>query len=144
MKQFRIINFNNAATRRNFDFFSLAPTPHEETCTPAGESPENQVKECTALINQMIREIGKEPEDAEFFIIANTSHEFGIYYEVGIFYKEQTEKQEEDDEETPGMIYAQKAESSIPYRWDETAKQELREAGHPAYQAAKIIKMKAA
>lgn len=51
---------------------------------------------------------------------------------------------EEDEEESPCLLYAQNIENGIPDNWDDAAKEELRQAGHPAYQPAKIIQMKAA
>lgn len=144
MKQYSVISFDRAASRRSQDFFTLAPTPHDEKCTQAGEAPEQQIQECTALINQLIRQHGPAPEGAEFFIVKNTGHDFGTYYEAGIFYTEPNDMLEEDEEEAPCLLYAQNIENGIPDNWDDAAKEELREAGHPAYQPAKVIQMKAA
>lgn len=143
---YNIINFNRAAAKagEEIEFFSLASTPHEEKCTQAGQDENLQIMECTALINQLIRAAGKPDEGAEFFIIENTGHDFGTYYEVGIFYKPQTTEQAEADEDSQSEIYALVIESNIPDKWDAEALKELREAGHPAYQTAKVIRMKAA
>jgi hypothetical protein len=145
---YNIINWNNAARRASgiLEFLPLSCTPHNEPCTSAGQNEDDQVKECTALINQLIREQGKPPEGADFFIIINTGHEFGIYYETGIFYNMLTEAEmwEAEADETPAQLYANKCEMNIPEQWDELALIELRNSGHTKYQPAKIIKMKVA
>lgn len=142
---YKVINWNNAAKKCNnseaIEFLNIASTPHDEICTPAGQDFESQIKECTALINQLIRAAGKPDEGAEFFIIENTGHDFGIYYEAGIFYIPTPEDQEE---ENGSEIYAMVIEQNIPDKWDAEALQELREAGHPAHQPAKVVRMKAA
>lgn len=138
-----VINWTKAAAKanENLEFFSLAPTPHDEQCTQAGQAPELQIMECTALINQFLRAAGKPDEGAQFFIIENTGHEFGPYYEAGIFYVPTPEGQEE---ENGSEVYAMVIEQNIPDKWDAEALQELREAGHPLHQPAKVIKMNAA
>lgn len=141
-----VINWQTAANRantpgRNLEFLTIASTPHDEECTQAGQSQEDQIIECTALINQFIRAAGKPDEGAEFFIIENTGHDFGIYYEAGIFYIPTPEDQEE---ENGSEIYAMVIEANIPDKWDLEALQELREAGHSKHQPAKVIKMKVA
>lgn len=124
-----------------FDFFSLAPTPHDEECTQAGGDLVDQKKECAALINQMIRIHGSPPEGAEFVIIKNTGHDFGTYYEAGICFVPEDEDAE-DPEESPSMEYALKCESGIPDKWDDDAIDELRDSGHSKYQPAKVIPLK--
>lgn len=142
MKQYKIINWKHAANRcsETLEFFPLASTPHDEHCTQAGQDENLQIIECTALINQLIRSAGQPDEGAEFFIIENF-HEFGTYYEAGIFY---VPTQDEDDEDSKSEEYAQAIEQNIPDKWDAEALQELRTAGHPAHQPAKVIQMKAA
>lgn len=126
------------------DFFQLAPSPHEEECTPAGRDIEDNIKECQALVKQLIRIHGEPPPDAEFVLIRN-DHEFGTYYEAGIFYTMLTEEEmeEADQDETPSQIYAQKLETGIPDKWDEEAIKELTEAQHTKYlpkKPAKVVK----
>lgn len=141
--QYPVINWNRAAAKanENLEFFTLASTPHDETCTPAGKDLESQLMECTALINQFIRSAGQPDPGAEFFIIENTGHDFGIYYEAGIFY---IPTPEDHEEENGSEVYAMVIEQNIPDKWDEEALQELRTAGHPSYQPAKVIRMNAA
>lgn len=141
--KYKVINWSKAVakTNENLDFFTLASTPNDETCTQAGMDLESQIKECTALINQLKRGAGTPDEGAEFFIIENTGHDFGIYYEAGIFYQPTPEDQ---GEENGSEIYAMVIEQNIPDKWDAEALQELRKAGHPAYQPAKVVKMKTA
>lgn len=143
---YKVINWNNAAKKCNYsteiEFLNLASTPHDEICTPAGQDLESQIKECTALINQLIRAAGQPDPGAEFFIIENTGHDFGIYYEAGIFY--QPTPDTDESEESQSEIYAMVIEQNIPDKWDAEALKELREAGHPAHQPGKVVKMKAA
>lgn len=142
--KYKVINWSKAVakTNENLDFFTLASTPNDETCTQAGMDLESQIKECTALINQLKRGAGTPDEGAEFFIIENTGHDFGIYYEAGIFY--QPTPDTDEAEESQSEIYAMIIEQNIPEQWDNEAKEELRKAGHPAHQPGKIIKMNAA
>lgn len=143
---YKVINWNNAAKKCSYsneiEFLSLASTPHNEECTPAGKDLESQILECTALINQLIRSAGQPDPGAEFFIIENTGHDFGIYYEAGIFY--QPTPDTDEAEESQSEIYAMIIEQNIPEQWDNEAKEELRKAGHPAHQPGKVVKMKAA
>jgi len=141
--QYPVINWNRATGQASEqkDFFSLASTPHDEICTPAGQDENLQILECTALINQFIRAAGKPDPGAEFFIIENTGHEAGPYYEAGIFFIPTPEEQEE---ENGSEVYAMVIEQNIPDKWDAEALQELRKAGHPAHQPAKVVKMKTA
>lgn len=145
--QYPVINWSRAATRCNFnltesiEFLSLVSTPHDEICTQAGHDEDLQIMECTALINQLIRGAGQPDPGAEFFIIENTGHEFGPYYEAGIFYVPTPEDQEE---ENGSEIYAMVIEQNIPDKWDSEALQELKKAGHPNYQPAKVIRLKTA
>jgi hypothetical protein len=149
--QYPVINWNKAAAKASdqIEFFALACTPHDEECTQAGMDKVNndqQRIECSALINQLIR-ISPPPPGAEFFIIENTGHEFGIYYEAGIFFvpspEPQTE-QETDQQQSDSENYAMIIEGNIPDKWDAVALQELRDAGHPKFQPAKIVQMNAA
>ena len=143
---YKVINWNDAAKKCNYseeiEFLPLSCTPHNEECTPAGKDMESQILECTALINQLIRSAGQPDPGAEFFIIENTGHDFGIYYEAGIFY--QPTPDTDEAEESQSEIYAMVIEQNIPDKWDAEALKELREAGHPTHQPAKVIKMKAA
>lgn len=149
--KYPVINWNKAAAKASdqLEFFPLACTPHEEECTPAGNDDKNNDKqqmECTALINQLKR-ISPPPQDAEFFIIENTGHEFGTYYEAGIFFIPTPEAETEEETDQPqsdSENYAMIIEGNIPDKWDAEALQELREAGHPNFQPAKIVKMNAA
>ena len=142
MQKYNVITWTRAANlcSDQKEFFPLASTPHDEECTPAGQDEEVQKMECTALINQLKRKAGEPDPGAEYFIIKN-EHDFGTYYEAGIFYIPTPEDQEE---ENGSEIYAMIIEQNIPDKWDTEALKELREAGHPNYQPAKVVQMKAA
>lgn len=134
----RTIIWQAAANRCNdqIEFFNLASVPCSEDCTPAGRDLQMQKIECTAYMHQLCREYGQEPDGCEFFIIENR-HEFGIYYEVGIFYIPAGEEESQSED------FALKCEQGPEY-WDQLAKQELKNAGHPKFQDAKILQMKVA
>ncbi len=145
--QYPVINWNRAAQQCSTgvkEFFPLAPTPHDEPCTQAGQDEILQLIECTALINQLKRLPTPPAPQAQYFIIENTGHEFGTYYEVGIFYIPTPEDQGEEEPESDSEQYAMIIEQNIPDKWDAEALKELREAGHPLYQPAKVVQMNAA
>jgi len=110
------------------EFLTIASTPCDETCTQAGQDLNLQLIECIALRNQLKRTYGDPPDGAEFFILVN-HHEFGTYYEVGIFY---VPTQEDSETDSISEQYAFKCEN-IPEQWDLQAKQELRQAKHPLF-----------
>jgi hypothetical protein len=129
------------ASRRcsdSLDFLSLGCTPCDEECTQAGGETSEMKMECKALINQLIRQHGNPPKGAEFFLIRN-DHEFGTYYEAGIFY---VPPGPEDEDETPSMEYALKCER-LPDLWDAEAMKELKEAEHSRFMPkapARVVK----
>lgn len=132
------ISWDRAARRCSdkLEFFSLSSSPHDEECTQAGQDTSDMKLECKALANQLIRLHGAVPEGAEFFLCRN-DHEFGTYYELGIFF----ELSEED--ETPSQQFAEKCEMGIPDNWDAEAISEMKEAGHSKYQPkepARLVK----
>lgn len=125
--------------RDGIEFIPLAPTPHDEECTPAGQDVQDNIRECRALIEQLIRMHGDPPEGAEFVLIRN-DHELGTYYEAGIFYKE---SDIDSDEDSKSEEYAMTLESGIPDNWDELAIKQLTESGYSKMQPkepAKLVK----
>lgn len=144
--QYPVINWTKAASKASpeLEFFPLASTPHDEPCTQAGKDEDLQLIECTALINQLKRLPTPQAPQAQYFIIENTGHEFGTYYEAGIFFVPTPEDQDEEEPQSDSESYAMIIEGNIPDKWDAEALQELREAGHPNYQPAKVIPMTAA
>jgi hypothetical protein len=127
------LSWDNAARRCNStrEFFTLSCTPTGEECTQAGGNMSDMLIECRALVNQLIRIHGEPPQEAEFVLLIN-DHEFGRYYEVGIFFSF-NEDSEAQDEDTPSEIYARKCESGIPDMWDKIALAEMKEAGHSRF-----------
>lgn len=109
------------------EFFPIGCTPVDEACTPCGERLEDQIKEVTAYIHQIIRVHGEPVEGCEFFICEN-HHEFGIYYEAAIFYE-----QREDPADVTALDYALKVDCPGIDLWDEIALEELRKARHYLY-----------
>lgn len=118
---------NRCGLRRNF--LNLAGAPNDEEAIRAGGDRTLATLECQTLMEQLIREHGEAPDGAEFFIMEN-HHDFGIYYDLSIFYVEPDDV--DDGETTPSLEYALKCES-IPDRWDNEAIASLVKAGHPKY-----------
>lgn len=148
-----VLPWRRAANSRRYEFFSLAPTPHDEKCTPCGyDHVDDGEYECAVLIDQLRRIHGEPPEGTEFFICEN-DHETGIYHEAAIKYliaddsreyEEMSESQKcEYEMACKALEYAQKMEMEIPDKWDDIALQQLRDAEHHLY-TAKIIKLKTA
>lgn len=131
---------------RGRDFLSLGPTPTDEDCTQAGEDTTAQKIECRAYINQLVRVYGEPPDTLEFCIVKN-DHDFGAYYEAGISFPDTDEDEIEGNTEAQDKFdamwnYINAVEKGTD-TWDDEAKAELYEAGHPRY-IAKIIKLKRA
>ncbi len=148
-----VIRWERAAKSRTMEFLTIAPTPHEEACTPAGAGHYMDGQfECAVLIDQLIRMHGEPPEGAQFFI-CNNDHEFGAYCEAAIRYEmpnddmdyeEMSESQQaEYDKAAKAEAFALKMEGSIPDKWDEIALKQLRDAGHYLHipkEPAKVVK----
>lgn len=122
---------------RQRDYFTIACTPNDETCTPAGGKYDHMVMECTALRDQMIRMHGIPPEDAEFFILRN-EHDFGTYLELCVSYKEMDG--EEIGEDCGSFGYALKCEGGIPDNWDQQAIGQLAAMGHRQYVQDEVLR----
>jgi len=96
---------------------SLSPTPVGEECAQLGDSnySSRARKECSAFINQLIREFGEPPAGAGFKISQN-HHDFGTYLDVEISFR---------DEDEAAAAYAYEIEANLPEYWDEVAHKEL-------------------
>jgi hypothetical protein len=97
------------------NFFELGSCPVDEKCSQIGDRyyDLHAKRECTAFINQILRQCGTPPDNAEVKIKANF-HEFGTYYMVAVFYCDEN-----------GLQYAKKVELEIGDAWDDLAKIEL-------------------
>ena len=105
------------------DQFELGTSvPHDEQCVQLGDANYSSFSrmEARALIKQIQRAIGPPPEGTGFKIIS-CAHDFGVYYDVAVVY---------DDEDEESQDYMLKAESGIPFEWDEEAIKELKEQGY--------------
>jgi len=105
------------------DSFELATTvPHEERGISMQDEdyPLMGRLEAKTLINQIKRKIGPPPYGAGFRIIS-CAHDFGHYFDIEVVY-------DDDDEEC--VEYMLKAESNIPYKWDEESLIELQQGGY--------------
>lgn len=99
------------------DYLEIGCTPHGEDCAQVGTDNyrERAIRECNALINQMVRLLGEPPPGARFSVAGNR-HDFGTYYEVRVHYDEANQQ---------AVDYAFLAEASVPENWDTQALQEL-------------------
>ena len=98
--------------RDSLDFDTV---PLNEECTPAGRNPEQERRECKALINQLRRMFGDEPAGARLRIASNP-HDFGSYLSVQCRF---------DDEIEAAAEYAYRIENDFPHEWDSSALVEL-------------------
>jgi hypothetical protein len=98
------------------DYIEIGPSPADEDCEQVGPNCDygRMKKECRALINQLRRMHGDEPEGASLRVKGNP-HDFGTYYEVACYF----------DSELPQSVeYALKCED-LPETWDDEARKEL-------------------
>lgn len=100
------------------DYLDIAGGPADEEVEQAmvpGYNMERNRAECTALIAQLRRELGQEPEGARLFVKWEKYNDSG-YYEVACKY-------------TPGNMesvdYAFKCEAEMPRKWDTISKEYL-------------------
>lgn len=105
------------------DYLEISSTPNDEPCIQVGA--EDYAKfsklECEALIAQIRRQFGAEPEGVRLFRKA-CPHDFGTYYEVAIEFEEGSEEQQE---------YAYRVEGQTSENWDEEALQFLTQNNYP-------------
>ena len=93
------------------EWIDVGPSPTDEPCEqyPDGD-PSIATREMNALINQIRRVLGQEPDGARLGIKRDPS---GGYREVVCFY---------DTENQAAIDYAFKCESECPERWDQEAR----------------------
>ena len=100
------------------DRYELGTTvPHEEHCSQVG-APNFSITsrmEARALISQLLRIHGPEPQGAVLKIIS-CPHDFGTYYDVAVEYDDASEEAE---------AYMLKIDGGVPDNWDEQARKEL-------------------
>jgi hypothetical protein len=103
---------------RNFIDFGVT-TPPLEDCAQVGSRTydyyERARQEAKALINQLRRLVGPEPDGARLGIKSHP-HDFGTYLTVVCYC---------DDEDPLSSQYAQLCDEKLPQEWDEQARQEL-------------------
>ena len=100
------------------DYLTIGSAPCDEECEQANVSGTNYERmraECLALIRQIRRQLGTEPEGAR---LAAKFFRDGIngYYMVVCHYDSKTKA---------ALDYAFRCEMECPARWDAQAKQEL-------------------
>lgn len=101
------------------DSINLGAAPSEENPTQIGVEHYSELArvECYALIDQLRRQFGNEPDGARLKITANP-HEYGIYYSVEIQY---------DPHKPDAVEYALQLEGEYPTHWDAIAKKMLKD-----------------
>lgn len=104
-----------------FESIYLGESPADEPCQQVGTDtydPLMAKAECRALINQIRRICGDEPDGARLKIKSN-SHDFGTYQSVEVYYDPNNEQATE---------YAFLCEEKYPENWDAKAIRELHQA----------------
>jgi len=103
---------------RNFIDFGVT-TPPEEDCAQVGSTSYDYHtrarQEAKALINQLRRILGPEPDNARLGIKSH-EHDFGSYLTVFCYC---------DDEDPVSSQYAQLCDEKLPREWDDEARREL-------------------
>jgi len=105
------------------DYIDIGPAPCEEYCQQVGMPSYNSRfsrMECIALINQIRRVIGYEPDGARLTIKSHP-HDFGTYSDVVCYY---------DTNNDESVAYAFKCESECPTKWDQESRQWLLAQGY--------------
>ena len=93
------------------DFFTLGPTPADESCACVGEPDyaERAPAECRRFIKLLRKTFGPEPSGARL-ATKWFDHDFGQYCEVVCYF----------DPEIPGSVeYALRCEGEVPTTWEE-------------------------
>ena len=88
------------------DFFTIGPTPREESCAYVGEPDyaENAQAECRRFVKLLRQTFGPEPDGAQLRT-KSFPHDFGTYYEVVCHF----------NSDMPASIeYAMRCESEAP------------------------------
>ena len=103
------------------DYITIGCSPVDEDCAQVGQADyhERALAECKALIGQIRRVFGEEPEQAQLKIKA-FPHDFGTYHEVVCYF---------NDDEDESMRYAFAVEGRLPDNWDKEAREELQAKG---------------
>lgn len=99
-------------------YIDIGSAPSDEPCEQAnisGSNYERMKAECRALIGQLRRVLGPEPEGARLTTKFNRDGDYG-YYEV-VCYFESLNK--------VAIDYAFRCESECPTKWDTIARREL-------------------
>jgi hypothetical protein len=99
------------------EYLELGSSPYDEDCAQVGSPDyyERVKKECRVYLNQLRRQYGEEPEGAKLSI-KSFNHDFGSYYEVICYYKENNRISEK---------YAYTLEDGCA-KWDKEALKELK------------------
>ena len=91
------------------DFFTLGPTPSDESCVSVGEEnyEERARKECQRFVRLLRRTFGPEPEGA-WLSVESFPHDFGMYFEVVCHF---------DAEIKASVTYAIRCDERAPSTW---------------------------
>jgi hypothetical protein len=99
-------------------WIDIGPCPADEECEQAnvsGANYERMKQECRALIGQLRRQLGPEPEGAQLITKFNRDGDHG-YYEAVCYY---------EPKNRAAIDYAFRCEMEMPAKWDDIARKEL-------------------
>jgi hypothetical protein len=107
---------------KDFNKIGLGTTPRGEDCAQIGQ--DNYYVNCKietrAFIAQLKRVFGEPPPSA-FFDVTSCSHDFGVHYNVKLYY---------DTKNQRALDYAKRCKDETPQNWDAEARKELKEKGY--------------
>lgn len=103
----------------------IASSPWDEPCAQVGQDGYGILAraECKALIGQIRRVFGPEPDGAKLFI-KSSNHDFGSYYEVAVRF---------DPGKRPAEAWAERVTEKYPGKWDKEALLELSDSEARGY-----------
>ncbi len=93
------------------DFFTIGPTPRDESCVYVGEPDydEKALAECRRFIKLLRQTFGTEPDGARLRV-KSFPHDFGTYCEVVCHF----------NSDVPASVaYAMRCENEAPATWEE-------------------------
>jgi len=105
--------------------------PYEEPCAQLGEDgyERRAQRECRALIRQLRRMHGNEPQGAELRVTRNP-HDWGVYLSVACVF---------DPGAEAAVQYAQQVVDGLPSRWDAEARRELSASDQPRFPPGQLV-----
>lgn len=147
MKSLNVISDTrtNNPLMKGYEYLIIGPTPASEDCTPAGQNMEANILECNVYADQLLRtttlpQVEVNGLTPQLFILKNTGHEFGTYYELAVLYPNVYDDADLEEQYGEQMQHWLDLESGCE-NWDEDSLKHLREHKHPLHwKETKILK----